>query len=133
MINAFPALTDEDAQALLPKKESVTAVKVIAHNGQQCKLFCTAKVPMFFQADYPEPRFFPTIYTLWRYPHLLYSFTTNRAVIPNLAKGAALMLPGVILPGPATLYSFGKMQKGTSVCVNTEDNEVLIHNFQVVI
>ena len=36
------------------------------------------------------------------------------------------MLPGVVVAEPVTLYSFGKLKKGTPVSVNTDDNKASI-------
>ncbi|XP_012277530.1 eukaryotic translation initiation factor 2D [Orussus abietinus] len=123
---AFPNLTEEDIQNILPKKEALNVIKIVTHNGQLCRLYCIARVPMFFQLDSSVPGFFPTVYTLWHHPNLLYSYTTHSSVIPKLAAGADLMLPGVVLNGPPTLYSYGKIARGAPVSVNTEDNKASI-------
>lgn len=123
-MSAFPSLTDNDVQNLLPKKEAISFMKVVTHSGEICKLYCVAKIPMFFQLDQSTVPLFPTIYTLWQHPNLLYTFKTHRSVIPKLASGASLMLPGVILDGPPTFRSYGKLEKNTPVTVITEDNIV---------
>ncbi|XP_057324399.1 eukaryotic translation initiation factor 2D [Microplitis mediator] len=122
VVSAFPSLTDSDVQNLLPKKEAISFMKVVTHSGEICKLYCVAKIPMFFQLDQSTIPLFPTIYTLWQHPNLLYTFKTHRSVIPKLASGASLMLPGVILDGPPTFRSYGKLEKNTPVSVITEDN-----------
>lgn len=120
---AFPCLTDNEIQNLFPKKETISCMKIVTHNGEICKLFCVAKIPMFFQTD-KFAELFPTIYTLWHYPYLLYTFKTHNAVVSKLAGGAGLMLPGVILDGPPSLRSYGKLAKNTPVAVITEENGV---------
>ncbi|KAH0541167.1 eukaryotic translation initiation factor 2D [Cotesia glomerata] len=124
VLSAFPSLTDSQVQNLLPKKEAISFMKVVTHSGEICKLYCVAKIPMFFQLDQSQSTvpLFPTIFSLWQYPNLLYTFKTHNAVIPKLASGAGLMLPGVILDGPPTFYSYGKLLKNTPVAVITEDN-----------
>ncbi|XP_063995162.1 eukaryotic translation initiation factor 2D isoform X2 [Diachasmimorpha longicaudata] len=119
----FPTLSETDILSLLPKKESITVMKILTHNGEICKLYCTARIPMFFQMDSPDFVLFPTIFTLWQFPNLLYTFTTHRSVTTKLSSGASLMLPGVILDGPPTLRSYGRLQKHTPVSVNTDDNK----------
>ena len=123
---AFPTLTDNDIQCLLPKKEAISWMKIITHSGDIGKLYCVAKRPMFFTVDGTGSALFPTIYTLWEHPNLLQTFTTVYQVVPKLAAGAHLMLPGVVLPGdgPPTLWSYGKLKKHTPVSVNTEENKV---------
>ncbi|XP_076279214.1 eukaryotic translation initiation factor 2D isoform X2 [Lasioglossum baleicum] len=101
-------------------------MKITTHNGQLCKLYCVAKIPMFFQVDTLHLPLLPTIYTLWHHPNLLVVFTTRQPVISKLASGADLMLPGVVIKEPVTLYSFGKLQKGTLVSVDTDDNKASV-------
>ncbi|XP_008209558.1 eukaryotic translation initiation factor 2D [Nasonia vitripennis] len=120
---AFPSLKPEEIQNLLPKKEVVSVLKIITHDGQTGKVYCTAKVPLFFQM-YSSPRLFPTIFTLWHHPDLLYTFVTPPPVVSKLANGAHLMLPGVITAeSPPNYHSYGKLQKGTPVAVVTDDNK----------
>lgn len=117
---AFPTLTEEEVQNLMPRKEAVSSMKIMTHSGAIGKLYCASDVPMFFQLD---SGMYPTIYTLWHHPDLLHSFTTHHGVIQKLASGADLMLPGVVLEGPSSLYAYGKLEKGTPVSVNTVDNK----------
>ncbi|XP_034172121.1 eukaryotic translation initiation factor 2D isoform X2 [Osmia lignaria lignaria] len=120
---AYPSLTEEEIQSLIPKKEAISVMKIVTHNGLYGKVYCTAKIPMFFQIDSLNDMLLPTIYTLWCHPNLLIAFTTYSAVILKLSGGADLMLPGVIVKEPVTLYTFGKLKKGTPVSVNTKDNK----------
>lgn len=99
-------------------------MKIVTHSGKVVRVFCSGKTPLFFQLDLPTPILYPTIFTLWQHPDLLYNFTMHSAIIQNLTNGADLMLPGVILGGPPTLHSYGRHQKGTMVSVNTKDNKV---------
>lgn len=122
---AYPNLSDEEIQLLLPKKECISIMKIMTHSGHIGKVYCVAKIPMFFQLDSYSAVLFPTIYTLWRHPDLLNIFTTHTLVISKLASGADLMLPGLILKEPVNLYSFGKLPKGAPISVNTEENKVL--------
>ncbi|XP_076635667.1 eukaryotic translation initiation factor 2D isoform X2 [Colletes latitarsis] len=119
-------LSEEETQLLIPKKEAISVMKVITYGGQLGKVYCVAKIPMFFQIDSLHQTLLPTIYTLWHHPNLLRVFTTGLPVVPKLASGADLMLPGVIMKEPITLYSFGKLQKGTPVSVDTEDNKASV-------
>lgn len=101
-------------------------MKVVTHNGHSGKVYCVSKIPMFFQMEHLHQTLLPTVYTLWYHPNLLKDFTTHPPVVSKLGGGADLMLPGVSIKEPVTLYSFGKLQKGTPVCVNTDDNKVRI-------
>lgn len=124
-MTAYPSLSDEEIQSLLPKKESISIMKIVTYSGHVGKIYCVAKIPMFFQLD-SYTLLFPTIYTLWHHPYLLNAFTTHTPVVSKLVSGADLMLPGLILKEPVTLYSFGKLSKGTPVLINTEENKVWI-------
>lgn len=123
---AYPSLSDEEIQLLLPKKESISIMKIVTHSGHVGKVYCVAKIPMFFQLDSHDTLLFPTIYTLWHHPYLLNTFTTHPPVVSKFVGGADLMLPGLVLKEPVTLYSFGKLPKGTPVSINTEENKVWI-------
>ncbi|XP_011339852.1 eukaryotic translation initiation factor 2D isoform X2 [Ooceraea biroi] len=122
---AYPTLSDDEIQSVLPKKESISIMKVVTHDGHTGMVYCVAKIPMFFHLylDSDVTVLAPTIYTLWHHPRLLKAFTTRTPVVPKLMGGADLMLPGLVLKEPMTLYTFGKLPKGTLVSVNTEENK----------
>ncbi|XP_003393208.1 eukaryotic translation initiation factor 2D [Bombus terrestris] len=123
ILAAYPTLTDEETQSLIPKKETISVMKILTYSGHSGKVYCVAKIPMFFQLESLHQALLPTIFTLWHHPNLLRTFTTYPPVVTKLAGGANLMLPGVSIKEPVTLYSFGKLQKGTPVSVNTDDNK----------
>ncbi|KAM9476111.1 eukaryotic translation initiation factor 2D [Clarias gariepinus] len=91
---AFPSLSAEDLNELVPNKEELNVVKIYAHKGDAVTLYVLHRNPMFFQL---EKQLYPTVYTLWRYPDLLPVFTTWPPVVQKLTGGADLMLPGVVL------------------------------------
>ncbi|XP_070164989.1 eukaryotic translation initiation factor 2D [Polyergus mexicanus] len=124
VLAAYPSLL-EDIQSLLPKKESISVMKIVTHNGQIGRIYCVAKIPMFFQLD-SYNLLFPTIYTLWHHPYLINTFTMHSAVLSKLAGGADLMLPGLVLKEPITLYTFGKLPKGSPASINTEENKATV-------
>lgn len=124
ILAAYPSLST-DIQVLLPKKESISLMKIVTHSGQIGKIYCVAKIPMFFQLD-SYNILFPTIYTLWHHPCLLNTFTMHTLIVSKLAGGADLMLPGLVLKEPVTLYSFGKLPKGSPVAINTEENKATV-------
>lgn len=128
---AYPTLSDEEIQLLLPKKQFINVIKITTHDGGIGSIYCVTGIPIFFQLDSHSTMLFPTIYTLWRHPSLLHTFTTHKLVISKLAGGANLMLPGIIVKEPITLYTFGKLAKGTLVSINTEENKVSICIVQI--
>ncbi|XP_051965004.1 eukaryotic translation initiation factor 2D [Xyrauchen texanus] len=91
---AFPLLSMEDLNELVPNKEELNIVKIYAHKGDAVTVYVLQKNPIFFQM---EKQLFPTVYTLWRCPSMLPAFTTWPPVLQKLAGGADLMLPGVVV------------------------------------
>ncbi|TGZ70154.1 hypothetical protein CRM22_003349 [Opisthorchis felineus] len=69
-----------------------------------------------------ENRLIPTIFLLWLIPDLLPSFTTHESLIPKLASGADLMLPGLVLDQPLTPKSFDGIEKGILCSIITSSN-----------
>ncbi|KAJ8257401.1 hypothetical protein GJAV_G00185210 [Gymnothorax javanicus] len=113
--NAFPTLSIEDLNELVPNKEELNVVKIYAHKGDALNLYVLHKTPIFFEL---EKQLYPTVYTLWRYPNLLPTFITWPAVLPKLTGGADLMLPGVVVPSTG----LPEVRKGDCCCVSTVDN-----------
>uniref|UniRef100_A0A8C1RWA2 Eukaryotic translation initiation factor 2D n=1 Tax=Cyprinus carpio TaxID=7962 RepID=A0A8C1RWA2_CYPCA len=91
---AFPSLSAEDLNELIPNKEELNIVKIYAHKGDAVILYVLHKNPIFFLL---EKQLFPTVYTLWRYPTMLPAFVTWPPVLQKLTGGADLMLPGVVV------------------------------------
>ncbi|XP_056319123.1 eukaryotic translation initiation factor 2D [Danio aesculapii] len=94
MSAAFPSLSVEELNELVPNKEELNIVKIYAHKGDAVTLYVLHKNPIFFQL---EKQLFPTVYTLWRCPNMLPAFTTWPPVLQKLSGGADLMLPGVVI------------------------------------
>jgi len=86
-------------QELLPSKAAVSAVKISTHSNVYVNVFCVqsenelAPVPLVFEV---EKVHYPTIYLLWKHPHLVHHFTVWDPVLDFLRKGADLMLAGVV-------------------------------------
>ncbi|XP_051760089.1 eukaryotic translation initiation factor 2D-like isoform X1 [Ctenopharyngodon idella] len=91
---AFPSLSVQELNELIPNKEELNIVKIYAHKGDSVTLYVLHKNPIFFQL---EKQLFPTVYTLWRCPTMLPAFTTWPPVLQKLSGGADLMLPGVVV------------------------------------
>ncbi len=61
-------------------------------------VYYQSKCPLFFEYEKDRGQVFPTVYALWRFPALMTtSFPTWSNVMPKIANGADLMLPGVIV------------------------------------
>lgn len=59
---AFPLLSVEDLNELVPNKEELNIVKIYAHKGDATTLYVLHKNPIFFQL---EKRLFPTGVSAW--------------------------------------------------------------------
>lgn len=85
-------ITDEELNLLFPSKGSVSLLKIITHSEEIITIYAVDKRPLFFET--PTNLLLPTVYTMWLVPELVPLFTTHPDVLPRLAKGANLMLPG---------------------------------------
>lgn len=92
----FDACTHADLQLLLPSKATVSQLKIITHSEEICTVYAVDRLPMFFETANASSVLLPTVYALWQAPDLVPAFTTHPDVLPRLAKGADLMLPGKI-------------------------------------
>ncbi|KAF4070573.1 hypothetical protein AMELA_G00286890 [Ameiurus melas] len=111
----FPSLSADDLNELVPNKEELNVVKIYAHKGDAVTLYVLHRNPMFFQL---EKQLYPTVYTLWRFPDLLPTFTTWPPVVQKLTGGADLMLPGVVVSSTG----LQDVNQGDICAVNTVSN-----------
>lgn len=87
------SMTDEELSLLFPSKSTISQIKIITHSEQIVTVYACDKKPLFFEC--PETGFLPTVYSVWAVPNMVSFFTTHPAVLPRLANGADLMLPGM--------------------------------------
>lgn len=121
IIQQFPQLTEEELNVILPSKDTVFQLKVLAHTGEVVVIYSVQKLPIVFEI---EKVMYPTVYMLWHKPDLLYTFTTHPQVLPVIGRGADLMLPGVVLPpNNEGLHAYGHLKKGERVAVNLTKNK----------
>lgn len=114
----FKSLSESELILLLPSKASFQAVKIITHAEDQVTIHTVDKRPMFFEL---QDRLFPTVYSCWLVPSIVFHFTTHPPVLPKLANGANLMMPGIVKEG-GDLKSFGRFQRDQVVAVNLTSN-----------
>lgn len=91
-------LSEDDMNKLLPTKGTLNQLKLILHSGQTAIVYTCDRRPMFFEfspsGDETKLVILPTVYSLWILPDMIPTYTTHAAVLPRLAGGADLMLPG---------------------------------------
>lgn len=88
----FADCSTGDLQLLLPSKATVSQLKLVTHGDTPCTVYAVDRLPMFFETQ--AGVLLPTLYAMWLVPTLLPAMTTHEGVLPVLAKGANLMLPG---------------------------------------
>lgn len=113
----FKDLTENELNQIF-QKSAFQAVKVVTNNEEQATVYTADKRPMLFEF---QERLYPTVYSLWIVPSFIPLFTTHAQVLPKLANGANLMMPGVVKQG-TDLKSFGRFQKNQIVGVNLTSN-----------
>lgn len=139
---SFPDLTDDHLNDLLPMKEEIVVSKIFTFTEDSVLLYIHNKNTVFFEME-KEKQFFPSVYTLWKVPDMFPTFTTMagktlsfiyvkisnfifpEAVMPRIANGADLMLPGVIINDEKGIkaYCDGKLAKGDQVAINLQSNK----------
>ena len=121
---AFPQLSDDEINTIIPNKEEMSFMKIETHSGEVVTAHCLGKKPIVFHI---RDAFFPTIYLLWMLPkESLPSFTTWYVVVPKFQNGADLMLPGIIIDEKVGLRAYGRLKKGETVAVNTNQNAAAV-------
>lgn len=116
-------VTDDDLNMLFPNKGSVFVLKINTHSDEIITVYAVDKRPLFFETA--ENILLPTVYALWLIPNLIPLFTTHPDVLPRLAKGANLMLPGVIRQGKGN-RAYGFHKKDEVVAVNLTSNKAAV-------
>ncbi|XP_032074770.1 eukaryotic translation initiation factor 2D isoform X1 [Thamnophis elegans] len=111
----FPTLTSEQLAEVVPMKEELNIIKMYTHKGEIVTVYANGKNPILFEM---EKMLYPTVYTLWSYPHLLPAFSTWPPVMHKLVGGADLMLPGVIIPK----CGLPQINRGTLCAVTLVEN-----------
>ncbi|XP_004612305.1 eukaryotic translation initiation factor 2D-like [Sorex araneus] len=95
LVMTLPSLAPNELNELIPGDEPIITVQLEVHKRNTVTVFMIQGNPILFQVD---KHLYPTVYTLWRYPHLLPTFLTWPIILERIVKGADLMLPGVVIP-----------------------------------
>lgn len=99
----FPQASDDDLDAILPPKVEITVAK---YPSRVLVYGIEGELPMLFDIDGRGHELFPTVYALWKVPHLLPAFTLKGGEVSHyILGGADLMFPGISVP-PEGLPSF---------------------------
>ncbi|KAK3154368.1 hypothetical protein QOZ80_2BG0189630 [Eleusine coracana subsp. coracana] len=99
----FPQASDADLDAILPSKVEITVAK---YPNRALVYGIEGECPVIFDIDGRGHELFPTVYALWKVPHLLPAFTLKGGEVSRYVIGGAdLMFPGISIP-PDGLPSF---------------------------
>jgi len=135
---ANPQITDEQLDALLPKKPPLVQYKVGPHMMLYCRRVehedaSPTDEPVFFQ--HRDGPILPTLRIVHRYPTLEFtSVTVDQGAIPFILGGANIMCPGLTKPNQSIMPTDGVEQdeqgfdkpglsKGDGVIVRAEGKE----------
>lgn len=107
---------------LFGNKCKICVVKIVTYGECQVAIYTSDKRPVFFELD---NKLIPTMYALWLCPDMVPHFTTHPGVLPKLANGADLMIPGVIRQGN-DMKSWGNYRKDDIMAVNLTSNRAAV-------
>ncbi|XP_051124047.1 uncharacterized protein LOC127246621 [Andrographis paniculata] len=89
----FPNASDADIDILLPPKVEITVSK---YPNRILVYALEGDCPMFYDIDGRGSELFPTVFALWKVPHLLPAFLLKGAEVSRFVLGGAdLMFPGI--------------------------------------
>lgn len=121
LLTAFPHITEEQLNQVLPPKADIEVVKL--GGGSRTVLYFVEAQPLFFDPSGRDD-WVPTVYALWKLPELLPSFVIHAPVFSRLLNGADLMLQGVVVPKSSEWVQkrpafYGRWQQGSlrALCV----------------
>lgn len=121
LLKYVSTITDEELSSVITNKSTICAVKIVTHTDQHVTVYTVDKKPMFFETA--EGHILPTVYTVWALPNIVPMFTTHADVLPKLANGADLMVPGIIRSGSGDLKSWGNYKQDDIFGINLMTNK----------
>lgn len=115
-LKAFPKLTEDDLDSILPKKELAFCMKILTSNNLTVFVYLVQKRAIAFDLN---GTLHPSVYLLWKYNDLILNFTTNSFVISKIINGADFMVPGVIKDP----NGYGVFNEKQLASINSNDNK----------
>ena len=77
----FPDLTDDQVNEIIPAKADVSLQKL---SNRTQAYTCNGKNPLFFDPEGRGDLLVPSVFVLWKFPHILPSLTTYSEVSPKV-------------------------------------------------
>lgn len=90
---AFPNLSADDVDNIMPKKAIVTIDKL---SNKKVVYWIEKEKPLFFDNSNGKGDLFPSVYLMWQYPHILPPLVVHHQVSKYILCGADVMAPGVV-------------------------------------
>ncbi|CAJ1345542.1 unnamed protein product [Effrenium voratum] len=116
----YPSLTEKILDEILPEGQA----KVVKLDNRSLLYSCGDAPASFFDAE-GRSELYPTLYTLWQFPHIMQELTIHPPVSKFVLNGADLMLPGVLVPANG-VAGFGTVTKGQPRCIKIDGNPYAI-------
>ncbi|CAH0397234.1 unnamed protein product [Chilo suppressalis] len=114
IIEEFGAATEENVKEIVPVKSNTSCMKVVLHSGAIVNVYVVDGMPMIIEDD---KGLVPTVCALWKVPNLVPTLIIHTPVLPKVAGGAPLYLPGVVKSGTWPQWS-----RGAAMAACTQDN-----------
>ncbi|KAF9933279.1 hypothetical protein BGZ67_004358 [Mortierella alpina] len=128
ILASFPALKDMEPINDTPisaiiAPEGLQSAKFTSYIDEPGTLYTDGEgTPLWFKisSSKKDSMIVPTIYMLWRFPHLIPGLTTWDPVVDKLRNGADLMIPGVITAGSTPIPD---LDEGALVVIRARGNQ----------
>ncbi|KAF9984692.1 hypothetical protein BGZ75_003731 [Mortierella antarctica] len=128
ILASFPALKDMEPINDTPisaiiAPEGLQSAKFTSYIDEPGTLYTDGEgTPLWFKisSSKKDSMIVPTIYMLWRFPHLIPGLTTWNPVVDKLRNGADLMIPGVITAGSTPIPD---LDEGALVVIRARGNQ----------
>ncbi|XP_028170113.1 eukaryotic translation initiation factor 2D isoform X1 [Ostrinia furnacalis] len=89
----FPGVPEGRVKELVPVKSNSSCMKLVLHSGDTVGVYVVDGFPMMIETS---EALVPTVCTLWKIPEFLPTLIVHSPVLPKVAGGAPLYLPGVV-------------------------------------
>jgi translation initiation factor 2D len=89
VLSHLPRLKEEEVDVILNKNQFTRIVL-----ASKTIIYAVGDIPYFYDVA-GRNNIYPTLFTLWRFPHALRCFVIHAPVSEYVMKGADLMLPGL--------------------------------------
>ncbi|KAM3958321.1 eukaryotic translation initiation factor 2D [Aphomia sociella] len=119
--NDFRGVTEEKVKVLVPVKSNTSCMKLVLHSGETVGVYVVDGLPTMIETG---DQLVPTVCALWKVPELIPIISIHSPVLPKVLGGAALYLPGVILPAGGV--GFPMFPRGALLAACTSDNAAAV-------